>query len=546
MADTFEVTCKALYGLRKRFGDELKLYDPATMHFSWIVEFPMFAWDEEDKHLGRHAPSVHRAAAAGPAAAGDRSRQVPAQAYDLVINGSEAGGGTIRIHDPEVQSRVFELLGIDREQARERFGFLLDALAYGAPPHGGIALGIDRWVMLLRRTGQHPRLHRVSQNAKGHRPDDRSSRLGGSAATARTGHPTPPPGRCDPPLTPGDQPARLNTRCGGSPARKSAARQAADWQVTPLASLSGTLNGGTFSQLDRWGDFVLSLRRKSNRAWGMPASKSPALVLVVVLSGCNSNSNSGPPPAAAPKTGRMRSPDKQGDKSAAGDKSATNAPAAGAGDGAERAQEEPDGHAVAVAPPADRGQANPAAPARPEPKGSAAVDKIDELDTLARVMPAVQLTERDAKSCLVRVGDKFPDVRLPNAAGEEQSLQKLFGRQLTVVCFWRAELPYAKEELGDLQHFVADRFPAAKLKVVGIDVRDTPEAAAAAVAAEKARFPNLLDADGECWPKWPTAACRAPTWSTPTGKCCGSTWNTCAALRRDLLRAIRATLANNP
>jgi aspartyl-tRNA synthetase len=149
VADQFEVTCKALYGLRRRFGQELGLYAADAMHFSWVVEFPMFARDEES---GGWAAMHHPFTAPRPqdlALLGEDPGKCRAQAYDLVINGLEAGGGTIRIHDPQVQQQVFGLLGITPEQARERFGFLLDALAYGAPPHGGIALGLDRWVMLF-------------------------------------------------------------------------------------------------------------------------------------------------------------------------------------------------------------------------------------------------------------------------------------------------------------------------------------------------------------------------------------------------------------
>jgi aspartyl-tRNA synthetase len=149
VADEFEVTCKALYGLRKRLGAELKLYDPKAMHFSWVVEFPMFAKDEE---TGGWAAMHHPFTAPRPqdlARLADDPAACRAQAYDLVINGSEAGGGTIRIHDSEVQQQVFGLLGISPQQQDERFGFLLDALRFGAPPHGGIALGIDRWVMLF-------------------------------------------------------------------------------------------------------------------------------------------------------------------------------------------------------------------------------------------------------------------------------------------------------------------------------------------------------------------------------------------------------------
>ena len=149
VADSWEVTCKALAGLRRRLGAELELYDPDAMHFSWVVEFPMFERDEE---AGRWV-SMHHPFTAPRAADVERLMEDPgacrAQAYDLVINGSEAGGGTIRIHRPELQQQVFRLLGIDESAAAERFGFLLEALRYGAPPHGGIALGIDRFVMLF-------------------------------------------------------------------------------------------------------------------------------------------------------------------------------------------------------------------------------------------------------------------------------------------------------------------------------------------------------------------------------------------------------------
>lgn len=149
LADTWEVTCKGLYGLRKRLGAELGLYDADALHCSWITEFPMFEKDEESGNW----TAMHHPFTAPLAEDLDKLKTSPeqcrAQAYDLVINGSEAGGGTIRIHDAETQSEVFGLLGIDEETAKDRFGFLLDALAYGAPPHGGIALGVDRWVMLF-------------------------------------------------------------------------------------------------------------------------------------------------------------------------------------------------------------------------------------------------------------------------------------------------------------------------------------------------------------------------------------------------------------
>ena len=149
VADTWAVTCKALHTLRKKVGVDLKLYDPKAMHFSWIVEFPMFEFDaEENRWDSMHHPFTAPRPQDVPLLDTDPGK-ARAVAYDLVINGSEAGGGTIRIHDQATQSKVFTLLGIDAETAKNRFGFLLDALQMGAPPHGGIALGIDRFVMLF-------------------------------------------------------------------------------------------------------------------------------------------------------------------------------------------------------------------------------------------------------------------------------------------------------------------------------------------------------------------------------------------------------------
>jgi aspartyl-tRNA synthetase len=125
------------------------LFDEGKWEFLWVVHFPLFEWDEEEKRWSSvHHPFTSPVLDLLPRMETDPGG-VPARAYDIVLNGSEIGGGSIRIHDPRVQAAAFACLGIGEEQARERFGFFLDALSYGTPPHGGIALGLDRIAMLL-------------------------------------------------------------------------------------------------------------------------------------------------------------------------------------------------------------------------------------------------------------------------------------------------------------------------------------------------------------------------------------------------------------
>ncbi|MCB0283446.1 MAG: aspartate--tRNA ligase [Calditrichaeota bacterium] len=149
IADSYEVTYSVLGLIRLKLAEQLNLIDPKRMELLWVVDFPLLEYSEDEKrYVARHHPFT------SPVTEDldkleTQPQKIKARAYDLVLNGNEIAGGSIRIHDTKIQEKMFKALGISKSEAEEKFGFLLNALKYGAPPHGGIAFGLDRLAMIL-------------------------------------------------------------------------------------------------------------------------------------------------------------------------------------------------------------------------------------------------------------------------------------------------------------------------------------------------------------------------------------------------------------
>lgn len=149
VADSLEVANETLGALRTRIAKELELIDYSKFNFLWVVDWPMFEWSEEEgRYMSAHHPFTLPTAETAHELEGDLAK-VRAVAYDIVLNGYELGGGSLRINQKDTQERMFKALGFSAESAQEQFGFLLEAMDYGFPPHGGLAIGLDRFVMLL-------------------------------------------------------------------------------------------------------------------------------------------------------------------------------------------------------------------------------------------------------------------------------------------------------------------------------------------------------------------------------------------------------------
>ena len=149
VADRRDIAEESLGNIRLHLGRKFGLIDESKWDLFWMTDFPLLEWSgEEHRHMAVHHPFTAPHAQDVDLLESEPGR-VRSQAYDIIVNGFEIGGGSIRIHQRSMQERVFRAIGIDEAEAKEKFGFLLEALDYGAPPHGGIALGFDRLIMLL-------------------------------------------------------------------------------------------------------------------------------------------------------------------------------------------------------------------------------------------------------------------------------------------------------------------------------------------------------------------------------------------------------------
>ena len=150
VADKKKIVAAALGALRLRIGKDLDLINKDDFKFLWVVDFPMFDYDEEEqRYKAEHHPFTSIKAEDLDKFLAGQTEDIRTNTYDLVLNGSEIGGGSIRIFNPQIQSMVFDRLGLSQEEAKAKFGFFIDAFKYGAPPHGGLAFGIDRWLMVM-------------------------------------------------------------------------------------------------------------------------------------------------------------------------------------------------------------------------------------------------------------------------------------------------------------------------------------------------------------------------------------------------------------
>ena len=150
VADKKKVVAAALGALRLRVAKDLDLINKDDFKFLWVVDFPMFDYDEEEqRYKAEHHPFTSIKAEDLDKFLAGQTEDIRTNTYDLVLNGSEIGGGSIRIFNPKIQSMVFDRLGLSQEEAKAKFGFFIDAFKYGAPPHGGLAFGIDRWLMVM-------------------------------------------------------------------------------------------------------------------------------------------------------------------------------------------------------------------------------------------------------------------------------------------------------------------------------------------------------------------------------------------------------------